>query len=160
MTIAKVKRVKIRVLELNEDSAGVCTNVPVSLGIGSPVAGTDYHLGVMIYQDKKKAKRIDMVSANFSDEEGAAGQEGNVQLRIDLSDGNNFKKPYVTTSPYDESQTVLHCVEVQPTDDPASLIVKFFEPKQDESIAYPTLYFHTEYGVIDPGVSVHRIPPQ
>ncbi len=160
MTIAKVKRVKIRVLELNEDSAGVCTNVSVSLGIGSPVAGTSYYLGIMTYQDKKKEKRIDMVSANFSDEEGTAGQEGNVQLRIDLNDGNEFKEPYVTTSPNDKSQSVLHCIEVESTDDPASLIVKFFEPKQDESIAYPALYFHTEYGVIDPGVSVHRIPPQ
>ena len=160
MGVVKIKKVKTTILALKEGRGGEKTIVSVTLLKGESVKGTDYFSGIMSYRDKKKDKFVDMVTAYFSHKGGAGGDEGNVQLRIDLDGTNRFIPPFVTTVPDDETKTPLHCINAEPTEKPSSLMVKFLEPKRGESIAYPTLYFHTSHGVIDPGINVQRHPPK
>ena len=156
MTIATIQDVTLQMLVLNENDATEEELVVVTLDRGDQVTGTSYFKGVMQYQDKD----IDMVSANFIDDDGCeAGTPGKVRLEISLQGGNTFQVPFVTVTPTDEVPSELHCIEIsQENPGSTALVVTFLEPQKDEAIAYPTLYFHTAEGVIDPGFGVRRKP--
>lgn len=155
MTIAAITDVTLKMLVLNENEATEEELVIVTLDKGTKVTGTDYYLGVMKYQ----GNQVDMVTASFVDDCGDAGDQGKVKLEISLQGGNTFQEPFVTVTPDGKKLSDLHCIEVS-DDNPGStiLVLTFIEPKKDESIAYPALYFHTAQGVIDPGMGVRRKP--
>ena len=167
--IARVKRVKLKVLEIHEQSAqgAECPEpdvVEVCLAIGPKVGSVpnggesvDIFLGEMTYYDPKKCKnrKIDMVEAVFSADQGEEGETGVVKLNIKLTGKNEFKTPLVTTIPTDPSSVPDHCVKVSSSGE-QSVMITFLEPAEGEFVAYPALYFHTTEGIIDPGISVKR----
>lgn len=163
MTIATVQDVTLSMLVLNENDATEEELVVVTLERSTPVTGTNYYLGDMKYKSPEgQVYDIDMVSANFLDDDGAAaGTPGKVKLEVSLQDGNTFQEPFVTITPTGETLSELHCIEIS-DDNPGStaLLITFLEPQKDEAIAYPSLYFHTAEGVIDPTLGVSRRPPQ
>lgn len=163
--VAKVKNVKIRVLEIQElenpDSQSI---VIVELTRGNPtgsVGGIEVFQGEMTYNNGKKDQPVDQVEAVFSS--GTTDEHGNIALQINLTDGNKFDPntdPITTVPTPGIPDTVpTHCVTVGDTSDDGSMItITFQEPREGEFIAYPALYFHTVEGVIDPGVGVKRKP--
>ncbi len=162
MSVAKIRKVKLKVLEVQEPvNRGGCP-VEVALAMGPEAyPGANYHIGEMFYYDPKKEKerRIDMVQGVFT--KGQEKQKGLIPVQISLQGGNVFnqKNPVSvvpTTTPTPEQQT-LHCVQVDKVEG-GVLTLSFIEPAQGEQIAYPTVYFITEKGIIDPGLSAKRRP--
>ncbi len=169
MTNVSIEEVTLKVLVLNESEATQDEVVTVKLGKASdePVIGTDYYLGEMKYKDPATGNKsvIDMVSATFIDGESAGGSDGKITLTVKLKKNDNkrntFIEPLVTVTPNIDEGSPLHCIAYKlDKNNPSKLEVTFIEPENDESIAYPHLYFHTAQGVIDPGMSVRRLPPQ
>lgn len=162
----KVKKVKIKVLEIEEVGNGQqAPPVDVSLAIGSQVGSvpsvgggtTPIFAGEMTYYDPKKGRdrKIDMVEAVFSEDQGASNEDGNIMLHVSLTGTNEFIAPLVTTIPDDSASTPTHCIEITPSGSTA-IDIKFLEPSPGEFVAYPALYFHTTEGIIDPGLGVRR----
>ncbi len=156
-----VTKVKIKVLEIEEFCNGNPQPiVDVTLKKGDSVGvidGVEVFQGKMKYDDGEKNQKIDMVEAIFSDDVGQSGEPGNIQLRVTLTNNNEFIDPPVTTVPSDPSTVPTHCVEIE-NDGENAIIVTFLEPQEGEFVAYPALYFHTTQGVVDPGMGVRRRP--
>lgn len=164
-SITSISKVKTTVLKIQESNNGVrlaeesAVNVTLKKGklIGK-IEGTEVFKGKMKYKDGKKEHTIDMVQAVFSNPETSIA-DGNAMLKISLTKNNKFVGPLVTTAPNDPSATPLHCIQIEAcAKDLSTIIVTFEEPKQGEFIAYPSIYFHTAQGVIDPGMGVIRKP--
>jgi hypothetical protein len=163
-----IKKVKLRVLEINEAPCGEPTEaVVVELTKGYQVGSVTNQSGQIIpifqgemtYQrpGKDKIKQIDMVEALFVSDEGQTTDLGNIVLIVNLTQGNTFTPPLVTTVPSDESSVPTRCLDIKESGE-AQITITFTEPAQGQFVAYPALYFHTAEGVIDPGVSIRRKP--
>jgi len=154
-----IENVKQKILSIWEDESSNKTITEVSLDKGekdgsvtnSKGSDTAVYLGIMTYNDGKKACNIDGVQANFK----ADKNKGEIHLRLNLVGNNKFVAPLVTTVPADKAATPLHCIKVSQRGD-SELDVIFLEPKKGEYVAYPRIYFHTEQGVIDPSIAVKR----
>lgn len=164
----QINKVELRVLEITETpNSQPAEPVIVELTKGDPVGSVTNQsgqtipifLGEMTYQrpGKDKKKNVDMVEALFVGDDGEATDPGNIVLKVNLTEGNMFTPPLVTTVPSDETSVPTHCLEIEATGD-AQITITFMEPAQGEFVAYPALYFHTSEGIIDPGIGVRRKP--
>lgn len=162
---AKVKKVKLKVLEIQElDNPDSQPTVTVELTRGDSIGNVgeiEVFQGEMTYNNGKKIRQVDMVEAVFSS--GTPGQQGNIALQINLTQGNKFSSntPPITTVPTPGIPDTVptHCITVGDiSDDGAMITITFQDPLQGEFVAYPSLYFHTVEGVIDPGLTVKRKP--
>jgi hypothetical protein len=163
-----IKKVKLKVLEIRETPGGepaepVVVELTKGYQIGSVTNQSGEVIpifkGEMTYQrpGKDKIKPIDMVEAVFVGDEGEATEPGNIVLKVNLTQGNTYTPPLVTTVPSDESSVPTHCVNIEESGE-AQITITFMEPAQGEFVAYPALYFHTVEGIIDPGMGVRRKP--
>lgn len=161
-----IKNVNLKVLEIKETPNGEPADAVVVELTKGEQAGTvtnqsgqiiPVFLGEMTYQrpGKDKKKNIDMVEALFANNEGEESDPGNIVLKVDLTQGNTFASPLVTTIPSDETSVPTHCMNIEGSGD-AQITINFMEPAQGEFVAYPALYFHTAEGIIDPGITVRR----
>lgn len=162
------KTVTFKVLEITETPNGkpeqpVIVELTKGASVGSVTNQSGQKipifLGEMTYQrpGKDKKKKVDIVEALFVGDEGEVSDPGNIVLKINLTEGNRFISPLVTTVPSNETSIPTHCMKIEGSGD-AQITITFIEPAQGEFVAYPALYFHTSEGIIDPGVSVRRKP--
>jgi hypothetical protein len=163
-----IKKVKLKVLEIQETPCGEPAEpVVVELTRGDPIGSVTSQsgqtipifVGEMTYQrpGSDKKKKVDMVDAVFVADEGETSEPGNIVLKVNLTQGNTFTPPLVTTVPSDETSVPTHCVDIKESGE-AQITISFMEPAKGEFVSYPALYFHTADGIIDPGIGVRRKP--
>jgi hypothetical protein len=162
-----VKEVTLTVLEIVEAGKGQSTKpVLVKLEKDKLIGyveseneePTPIYLGLMKYiNDEGETKLIDVVEAVFSNDQGSAGDQGNVQLAVELEENNSFIAPFVTILPNDKTTMSTDYIKIEQKSG-SPLHITFLEPQQGEYVAYPALYFHTKNGIIDPAIIVRRKP--
>jgi hypothetical protein len=167
MSNAEIRKITLKVLEIPEVSVeprNVASDpVSVSLKKGQlAYPEAPFYFGKMRWKDGVKGKKhtIDMVEAVFSTE-GETGDQGSVELKIHLKGDNKFNSatPVSTvpvTNPTAEQQN-LHCLEIDAVAG-SDLTLRFLEPAEGEVVTYPTVYFLTDQGIIDPGLGARRRP--
>ena len=152
----------IREESYESESDVVCDTVLVTLKKGELADPTArYFDSTLCWEDDKgNSLNIDFVQAVFLPRV-PVGETGNIALKFTLKEGEfNQETPISTalTPTPTETQQHLDCISVAKVDGD-SLTLKFLSPDEGQVVTYPTVYFLTDYGIIDPGLGAMRIPP-
>ncbi len=145
----------ITVLHLTESQAANST-VHLDLAKGEETSQPGTYAGSMTLNEPNdptnNGKVINTIEADFVG--GTGGSGGHVNAEIRLADGNNYSSPIMNSN---LPSNVFVALKDNTTN---TAVMTFTDPDSDAAPTPTELFFNTAEGIIDPGVSVHRIPPQ
>lgn len=145
----------ITVLHLAESqTTNSAVHLDLAKGVETSPPGT--YAGSMTLNEPNdpinNGKVINTIEADFVG--GTGGSGGHVSAEIKLTDSNTYSSPIMN------SNLPSHVFVALKDNSTNTAVMTFTDPDSDAAPASTELFFNTAQGIIDPGVSVHRIPPQ